>query len=211
VYCVLGLRRKHPFVYPIRASEPGRAPPRTAVLVPCFRARGPVRVFRKGWSGDGWSKFAGSKESWWRKIRKFAPEAVAATIDQLRPLAYAKVVGLRNAVIVLRLKNEARLSEADRDWLWDAFRVPVFEQIVGEDGELLATECEAHNGLHIESEKMRTNPKDLSIENLQLLDDDLDFTACPCGRSTPRMFAIRQSDPPVKPETNSGRSTAARA
>jgi len=202
---VFGLRRKHPFVYPIRPSEPGRAPPRTAVLVPCFRARGPVRVFRKGWSSDGWSKVSENREKWWKKIRKFAPEAVAATLDQLRPLAYAKVVSLRHAVIVLRRKNEARLSEADRDWLWAAFRVPVFEQIVGEDGELLATECEVHNGLHIESDALRRNPKDPNLK------EGLDPSPCPCGRNTPRLFPVRQTHPDAGPDTAKERSTAAHA
>ena len=32
-----------------------------------------------------------------------------------------------------------------------AFRVPVFEQVIGKSGKLLAAECEAHDGLHVAS------------------------------------------------------------
>lgn len=53
-------------------------------------------------------------------------------------------------------------------------RVPVFEQIVGPSGQLLAGECEAHDGLHIEG------------PGLRLTIDMVDTTPCPCGGKTAR-------------------------
>jgi hypothetical protein len=67
------------------------------------------------------------------------------------------------------------LTAADREQLWRAFRVPLFEQIIGPNGERLAAECEAHDGLHIE-------------------DPERDWTGfavdkglCACGLRTPRI------------------------
>ena len=73
-------------------------------------------------------------------------------------------------------KNSAQaspfaMSVAERERLWRAFRVPVFEQIIAPDGELLAAECEAHDGLHIE------------ISGLPWDGYRLERAACGCGRS----------------------------
>jgi hypothetical protein len=290
---VLGLRRKHPFVYPI---HPDRPPPRVAVFLPCFLSRPPVRVFRKAWAAEKWTEEGWPDNGWseerraangcgdrgaserelsqtrgnqdrcsedrcgedrWNKeLRKFAPEAIAATFGQFKRLVHAEVPRLRNAVIVLhrtvppgsdaqlcddaplidparsydparkdparschpprlsdgvRIERDARLSDSvrikrdgrlsdgvwikrdawltdpDRDWLWSAFRVPIFEQIIGESGELLATECEAHNGMHVQSAKLRCEQR------------DLDTTPCACGRDSPRLFPVREASPPEIP------------
>jgi len=262
---VLGLQRKHPFVYPIRLDRP---PPRLAVFLPCFLSRPPVRVFRKAWAAEKWSEEGWpdhgwseerraengcgdrgvsewelsetrgnqdrcSEERWSKELQKFAPEAIAATLEQFKRLVHAEIPRLRNAVIVLhrtmppggdaqlcndalltdparsydaarknparschaarlsdgeRFKRDVRLTDADRDWLWSAFRVPVFEQIIGESGELLATECEAHNGMHVQSPNLRSDP------------GDLDLTPCACGRDSPRLFTVREAGPPEIPQ-----------
>jgi hypothetical protein len=51
----------------------------------------------------------------------------------------------------------------------------VFEQVIGKSGELLAAECEAHDGLHLLAL--------FSHGETESLDDSL----CPCGRKTPRI------------------------
>ena len=121
-------------MYPVHPA------PRTAILVPWFHENAfenrPLRVFRDGWNEDA---------------AAFAPAAVAGTFEQLRELAHSGVPSLTHSIIVLWRAGEPRLSEADRDALWSAFRVPVFEQVIGKSGKLLAAECEAHDGLHIES------------------------------------------------------------
>jgi len=82
---------------------------------------------------------------------------------------------LTHAVIALESRGDPLLSMEERAWLWRAFRVPVFEQIIGPDGELLAAECEAHDGLHIE------------IPGLSWSGYQLEMSPCGCGRKTPRL------------------------
>jgi len=151
------------FQYPI---EPA---PRTAVLVNWFSSgrfgRGfltaqSIRVFRNGWGPDA---------------ARFAPAAIAGTWEQFRSLDRASIPSLTHAVVVLWRSGQQRLAEADRDHLWNIFRVPVFEQVIGKSGELLAAECEAHDGLHVESSR------------LQIDDEYVDAPPCPCGRKTSRI------------------------
>jgi hypothetical protein len=149
------------FYYPIETI------PRTAVLVAGFRSGGSIRVFRQGWNED---------------VRRFAPEAIAATVAQLEPLARTGIPSLRHAVIVLTRQGDSWLTEAGRERFWSAFRVPVFEQIIGNRGQLLATDCEAHGGLHIESSKLSIDKK------------DLDTSLCACGRKTPRLVSSPQTE-----------------
>jgi hypothetical protein len=146
------------FVYPISPA------PRTAVLVPWFRAArlqaGAVRVFPDGWNPE---------------TAAFAPAAVAGTFEQIRALAQIQIPSLTHALIVLARPGGPRLTENDRERLWRDFRLPVFEQIIGPSGVLLAAECEAHDGLHVES------------SDLPLGRDTIDTSPCPCGRRTPRI------------------------
>jgi hypothetical protein len=146
--------RRRALVYPIQP------PPKTAILVPWFRSSGVLRVFR-----DGWTEEAAA----------FAPRAIAGTLAQLDALTGMRIPSLSHAVIVLTHPGEPRLTESDHNRFWFAFRVPVFEQIIGERGELLAAECEAHGGLHIES------------ENPPLGEMKIDDSPCGCGRKTPRL------------------------
>jgi hypothetical protein len=123
--------------------------PRTAVLVPWFR-NNPV-------------------------VQAIAAQALAGTLEQL--LALAGTAQPTHALIVVGRTQHPRLRETDRDRLWQAFRVPVFEQIIGRAGELLAAECDAHDGLHVLSPK-------LSLEG-----ERIDASPCACGRKTPRLMA----------------------
>ena len=149
------------FQYPISPA------PRTAVLAPWFH-RPPkdkgkdrlVRIFADGWGGDA---------------AAFEPAAIAATFEQICALDRQTVPSLTHALIVLGRPGGERLAEENRERLWRIFRVPVFEQIIGKSGELLAAECEAHDGLHVESPR-------LPIES-----EYVDATPCPCGRKTPRI------------------------
>jgi len=144
-------------VYPIPPAPP------TAILVEGFRPSGNTRVFEKGWGEEA---------------AQFAPAAIAATPSQLDALRDASIPSLRNAVIALVRPADQRLTEEDRERLWRAFRVPVFEQRVDQSGRLLAAECEAHDGLHVESPE--ASPRS---------DEVLETGPCGCGRTTPRLIA----------------------
>jgi hypothetical protein len=156
------------FVYPISPA------PRTAVLVPWFRSTraarllaGPVRVFPDGWN---------------QEVTAFAPAAVAGTFEQIRALAQIQIPSLTHALIVLARPGGRRLAEIDRERLWQDFRLPVFEQIIGPSGDLLAAECEAHDGLHVES------------SDLPMGRETIDTSPCPCGRKTPRIGVARGAE-----------------
>ncbi len=55
---------------------------------------------------------------------------------------------LSEAVIVLQGIEQGILFPGERDMLWKTLGVPVFEQWLGLDGELIASECGMHQGLH---------------------------------------------------------------
>lgn len=153
-------RMREPFVYPVPPA------PHTAVLVNWFRPvlrASQIRIFPQGWSPE---------------VAQFEPAAVAGSLDQIRKLSGVLIPSLTHALVVLERPGSPRLTEADRTLFWRAFRVPVFEQIVGPFGQLLAGECEAHEGLHIEA------------PGLQLTQDMIETAPCPCGRQTPR-FGVR--------------------
>jgi len=150
-------QRKPALEYPIPPAPP------TAILVEGFRSAGNTRVFEGGWSEEALG---------------FAPRAIAATLAQLDALRATEIPSLSNAVIALVRPAERSLSEEDREHLWRAFRVPVFEQRIDDSGCLLASECEAHDGLHVAS-------PGVSARSGEILQTD----PCGCGRTTPRLVS----------------------
>jgi hypothetical protein len=150
-------RKKPVLVYPILPAPP------TAILIEGFRETATTRVFENGWCAAA---------------RHFAPASIAATPSQLDALLGTEIPSLRNAIIALIRPGEPRLSEEDRERYWRAFRVPVFEQRIDASAKLLAAECEAHDGLHIEQSGI--DPQEGEI---------VETTICGCGRNTPRIVA----------------------
>jgi len=109
-------------------------------------------------------------------VSAFAPASIAASREELLGLAAADLPpAFTHAVIAFASPGDPMLSTAERQRLWRAFRVPVFEQIIGPGGELLAAECEAHDGLHIE------------VPGLAWDGYRVEVAPCACGRKTPRL------------------------
>jgi hypothetical protein len=129
-------------------------------LGPWFRETAGVRVFRGGWTAE---------------TESFAPEVIAATWHQFRELSKNSAAAPTRALIVVARPGSPLLAPADREVLWRAFHVPVFEQIIGARGKLLAAECEAHDGVHIE------------VEDVTAPGFALDESPCACGLKTPRL------------------------
>ena len=143
------------------------------------------------------------------ELMAVAPEALAAPIDTLRPLAALalqtgySLPALRFGAIALTGVGRAVPTAADHDLLWRAFQVPLYTQFRGFHGELLASECELHEGLHIHptAADFEQTPDGLlvtSITNLRypILRLNSGFHArietepCPCGLSTPRLQGL---------------------
>ncbi len=117
---------------------------------------------------------------WDAESAAFAPAAIVGTVSQLEGLMKESIPSLTHALVALIRPGEPGLSRQQRENLWKAFRVPVFQQIVDERGTLLAAECEGHDGLHIESPKF------------VVAEEQIDNTPCGCGRTTPR---VKTADP----------------
>ncbi len=142
-----------------------RRTPRIAILVPWFRSSDRTRVYAAGWCIEA---------------ERFNPMAIAGTHGQLFGLTAARPT---HALIALSRLGEPLLTPHQRDDLWSAFHVPVFEQIVAEDGQLLASECEAHDGLHVHA----------GWEDHEHF--VLDSALCGCGKASPRLVPNRASGP----------------
>ena len=144
------------------------------------------------------------------ELPAFAPQSLAAPLDALRAAAAdadAPAHGpLRNAVIVFTGILEGPLTPEDGDRFWRHYQVPVFEQFLGFDGELLAWECEIHHGLHVRQdaahfescEEDRLLVSFLNNARLPLLRLETGLTGrligepCPCGDAAPRLVDMRR-------------------
>ena len=150
---IVRIRRPHTgarFIHPLDPEA------RTVILAPGFQETKSVRVFRRGWNENA---------------ERFRPVSIAGSPEQLRH-AERRGASVENSLIVFSYQSESGLSHADRQWLWDAFGIPIFEQYLGTGNELLAMECDAHSGLHV-------------VRGC----DDLNREAelCGCGNRAPRL------------------------
>jgi hypothetical protein len=91
----------------------------------------------------------------WHLIPVQAPDVLAGTCDSLRRLCQyitawrLDFTFIQRAIFVVTQLGERPLSDQARDELWRVFGVPVFELFVAGDGVILAHECEAHQGWHV--------------------------------------------------------------
>jgi hypothetical protein len=140
-------------------------------------------------------------------MQRFAPQSLAAAPHQLVFLAQHRktyqrcLQSLRHSLVLVFRTEQPWLDPRDRDLLWDAFGLPMYEQIYSATG-LLATECEAHDGLHaakgadwtvgLTGELWYREPASWWEDRGETfapsgLFGSVDGAACPCGRRTPRL------------------------
>ena len=89
-------------------------------------------------------------------IETFAPESIALPLSTALSYATQRLAGanllpsLRCAIVVLSSLPTpgGPMTDDHRDLLWRAFGLPVFEQLLGADGRVVARECEVHDGFH---------------------------------------------------------------
>ncbi|MBI3207358.1 MAG: hypothetical protein HYZ37_00475 [Candidatus Solibacter usitatus] len=169
---------------------------RTAILCAGFQESAQIRCF----------PYREAEE-----VASFAPETLAGPwerLAELAGLALSKRVDLscvETALIPFTGLKHGRLTARERELLWRAFPVPVFEQFRGFGQELLAWECDAHEGLHIVEENCFFELEDdgelvlsgLGCEEYNLLRVGTELTAriatppCGCGIATPRLVCLR--------------------
>jgi len=193
----------------LNSGEPARRPDlfwplppagRTAILGTGFRERRGVTVFPRPSRGP---------------LLAYGPDALAGPVTGLRLLAEgaedrgAPVPRLRHSVLAFSCLGHGFLSDEARDLFWRVFRVPVFGQILSPGCNVLAWECEAHEGYHFardrvcfengfrdsERELLATSLIDLRRPALRLatgLSGDIEERPCGCGEPGPRLVNLRR-------------------
>lgn len=204
----LSTLRRDPDAFLNRKARPVRQrlfypqPPasKTAVLGAGFKRQSGIKVFEQV-----------SR----RKLVRYRPDAIAGPVEVLRRLAEAAedrgacVPRIGHSVIAFMTPLHTFLSDEARELLWRVFRVPVFGQMLGLDAELLAWECEAHDGFHIHTEQavfelaagggepelLITSLANLRRPTLRLatgLTAWIERSTCGCGQTVPRLLGLRR-------------------
>lgn len=144
------------------------------------------------------------------RLARLKSESIAAPLDTLRALARGIETGhlwippLTHSVVAFAGLVEGPLSEEDLDLFWRVFQVPIHEQFYGFSGELLAWECEAHQGLHINPKSavfeegnsgellvsLIGNPYQPVFRLVSGLSGSLVSTECACGLAGPRIMNL---------------------
>lgn len=182
-----------------RAQYPLEPAPRLAIVAGGFVENQNTLCFPHGWC---------------HSLRDFRPEAIAGPVSAMRRLATsvfnrgAHFPHLKRPILVYSgfgFSGVELLTDEDRELLWKAFHVPIYEQFLGLGKEVLATECDAHQGMHwelsralvqksIDQELIVTSLVNLASPIPKLatgLHADLSFEPCPCGHTGPRLMALR--------------------
>jgi phenylacetate-coenzyme A ligase PaaK-like adenylate-forming protein len=162
-----------------------------------------VAMFEGGFSADGAIRQFAAREA--SQLHDYVPEAlvlplpVALTLADHKQRKLLNLPTLTTAVVVLTSLNDI-LAEHHRTILWRAFGVPLFEQLQGWDGAVIARECEVHDGLHIDETAviLEKDGEELVATQLTSFEDPIlrvrtGLTAaivtehCECGAETPRL------------------------
>jgi hypothetical protein len=132
-------------------------------------------------------------------LADWKPEALVAPLQDALALAELSL-RLSTALVVLTSTGGVPLDDRGRERLWEAFGVPVFEQLRSWSGTVIARECEAHAGLHLahdsailhrdsEGEILLTllNSKRPVLKARTGLTGEILECECECGSGTPRL------------------------
>ncbi len=110
-----------------------------------------------------------------RGLVRYAPDAMALPLDAALSFADRKLRGLfelpslKLAIVVFSsVTLHGALEMHHRDLLWKAFGLPVFEQLCGEDGRVIARECEVHDGLHVDARPLAGEHCDCGLETARM-------------------------------------------
>lgn len=157
----------------------------------------------------------------WHHLNTFGPQILAGSAADLHRFATQAQLGLRelpsldHGVVVLT-ECGAQPATADfRDLIWRTFGVPVYELFLDLEGKLIASECEAHDGWHLESAATAVylfNGELILDRRVYALRTGLtgyvETALCPCGRSNPRLIAFGTARRPQPRPAPSERTSA---
>jgi phenylacetate-coenzyme A ligase PaaK-like adenylate-forming protein len=128
-------------------------------------------------------------------------DTIAAPVDKLRQVA-RNGRELRYPCIAFVGPNHGLMTGEDRELFWKSFRVPTFEVFLGIHGEVVAEECEAHEGLHVrETTVVESCSGQLAVTSFDCLrtpvarlligmSGRMEHRPCACGSSAPRIMDL---------------------
>lgn len=132
----------------------------------------------------------------WLEIEAFRPGVLLGHAAALKSLSEQMQSGrldlssVDHAVFVLTNCGEAPVNDTLRVLFWQSFGVPVYELIAAPDGSLLAADCEAQEGWHVQpGVRAHLLNGELLFESSGLkglhtgLSAELADEQCACGRS----------------------------
>ncbi len=128
-----------------------------------------VAVLQQRFTGGNLRLFSAAQFGF---VSAFHPEILAGPLASLRQLA--PEVAVSRAVVIFTDSCSSPITQNHRDWLWQRFAVPCFEQLLDARGQVAAEECHVHSGLHV------LTPEAVS--------GTLTSVECECGRSEPRLL-----------------------
>jgi hypothetical protein len=137
----------------------------------------------------------------WNELGEFHPHVLIGSVSDIQRLsAHQKLLGLdsRNidhAILVLTSWRDRPISDVTRVVLWQTFGVPVYELIVATPDVILAAECIAHQGWHLEpSITTSVRGSELFFETrgrrVASVEGELITQPCHCGRTGARMMKL---------------------
>jgi hypothetical protein len=139
----------------------------------------------------------------WLELEAYRPRVLVGEAADLERLLEQVQLGMfdlgcvNRALIVLTRYRARPMSDVSRVTLWQGFGVPIFELYLGPDNGVLAAECGAHEGWHLEpgidcwhyeDELIVDGPGNYGLRTG--LAATIESAACPCGLATPRLVNI---------------------
>jgi hypothetical protein len=139
----------------------------------------------------------------WQELEAYRPQVLVGPAPELQKLVESVKLGvvdlktLDRAIFVLTECGDKPLSDMSRVVLWQTFGVPVYELFVAMGGVLLASECEAHEGWHVQpyasfslsNDELVVNAPSQETLRTGLL-GSIDIAGCPCGRPGKRVMGV---------------------
>ena len=136
-----------------------------------------------------------------KAINRLKPDVLVAPPGMMLKLVRSPLETPRRALIAIHTPGAPLLRESERDLLWQRFKVPLYQQLRGFQGELLAAECDAQVGFHANEaiahwelrrqELVYTSLMNLRHPVLRLgagWYGDLETSRCGCGCRSIRLF-----------------------
>jgi hypothetical protein len=137
------------------------------------------------------------------ELQEYGPQVLLGSAEDLLQLAervrrrFLDLRKLDRAIFVLTDCRDMPLRDTVRVIFWQAFGVPAYELLLGGDGSLLAAECEAYEGWHIENGVTFSSVEGQLWYNTRRghsggtgLTGDIETQPCSCGRTGKRLVNV---------------------